>query len=647
MRHAASRLATFLLVPLAAGCGGAAATPDGTVPRAAANDNRTPAGTLRDGVLTLSLDVRPARWHPEGDDRPGEEVLAFAEPGRAPSIPGPLVRVPAGTRVVVRVRNTRPDSAIVVRGLHAGDPAASDSLVVAPNAVRETRFVARAPGSYFYWASTHGAALAGRPARESQLHGAIVVDGAGARTPTDRVFVLGAWNVPPDSSGPKPWVPRDMMVINGRSWPHTERFAFTVGDTVRWRWLNPTPDAHPMHLHGFYFTVASRGGWAADTVYAPAERRLAVTELMLPGGTMAMEWVPQAAGNWLFHCHFAFHVSHYLSFAKVPDLADPGAPHAVSHHADAMRGLVLGLTVRPRAGAAAAPGAVRRPPRRLRVVAREAAARHGAAPRYAYTLAARAAVPALSDPLVLRRGEPVRITVVNALRAPTAVHWHGIELQDSYVDGVPGWSGDPRRLAPAIAPRDSFVAAFTPTRSGTFIYHAHSHEGHQIASGLYGALLVLDPGVPHDTTTDRTFVIGGSGADLAQGRVNGALRPAPVPLVAGTTYRFRIVQINPDWRVLVSLESPASPRGALPWRAIAKDGADLPASQARVVRTPSEMGPGETADFAFTPAAPGLAHLVVATREGWTVRVPMPVRAADARSARHARHGGGRDLARY
>jgi FtsP/CotA-like multicopper oxidase with cupredoxin domain len=645
MRPPASRPAPFLAVLLAAGCGGATATRGDAVPRAVANDNRTPAGTLRDGVLTLSLEVRPTRWHPEADDGPGEEVLAFSESGRAPSIPGPLVRVPAGTRVVVRVRNARPDSAITVRGLRAGDPAAGDSLVVAPHAVREARFVARAPGSYFYWASTRGAALKGRPARESQLYGAIVVDTAGAPgVAGDRVFVLGAWNEPPDSSGPKPWVPRDMMVINGRSWPHTERFAFTVGDTVRWRWLNPTPDAHPMHLHGFYFTVASRGAWGADTVYAPAQRRLAVTELMLPGGTMAMEWVPQVAGNWLFHCHFAFHVSHYLSFAKIPDLADPGAPDAVAHHADAMRGLVLGLTVRPRAGApaAAAPDTVRHPPRRLRLTAREAPARYGAAAGYAYALDDRAPVPALSDPLVLRRGEPVRVTVVNALRAPTAVHWHGIELEDSYVDGVPGWSGAGARLAPAIAPRDSFVAAFTPTRSGTFIYHAHSHEGHQIASGLYGALLVLDPGVPHDTTTDRTFVIGGSGADLSAGRVNGALRPAPVPLVVGTTYRFRLVQINPDWRVHVALRPAQGDSAAtLPWRALAKDGADLPPAQAVVVRTPLEMGPGETADFAFTPGTPGLAHLVVATREGWTVRVPLRVRAAAAR------HGGEPRATRY
>jgi FtsP/CotA-like multicopper oxidase with cupredoxin domain len=77
------------------------------------------------------------------------------------------------------------------------------------------------------------------------------------------------------------------MVINGKSWPYTERLSYQVGDTVRWRWLNPSSQPHPMHLHGFYFTVASRGSWAADTVYARDDERLAVTEPLMPGGTLA------------------------------------------------------------------------------------------------------------------------------------------------------------------------------------------------------------------------------------------------------------------------------------------------------------------------------------------------------------------------
>jgi FtsP/CotA-like multicopper oxidase with cupredoxin domain len=49
--------------------------------------------------------------------------------------------------------------------------------------------------------------------------------------------------------------------------------------------------------------------------------------------------------------------------------------------------------------------------------------------------------PDLIGPLIiLTRGEPVEIEVVNRLKERTAIHGHGIELE-SYYDGVPGWSG--------------------------------------------------------------------------------------------------------------------------------------------------------------------------------------------------------------
>ena len=64
------------------------------LPVATANDNRTPAGVLRNGVLTISLDATLATWHPDGDSLPGLDIEAFAEVGRPPSAPGPLIRIP-------------------------------------------------------------------------------------------------------------------------------------------------------------------------------------------------------------------------------------------------------------------------------------------------------------------------------------------------------------------------------------------------------------------------------------------------------------------------------------------------------------------------------------------------------------------------
>src|SRR6185312_1021790 len=86
------------------------------IARTEVNDNRVAAGALRGGVLTLHLDARVGMWYPNGDREAGAAVPAFAEAGRSPQIPGPLVRVRAGTTVEVFVRNQLNDT-LVVRGL--------------------------------------------------------------------------------------------------------------------------------------------------------------------------------------------------------------------------------------------------------------------------------------------------------------------------------------------------------------------------------------------------------------------------------------------------------------------------------------------------------------------------------------------------
>src|SRR5688500_14907771 len=67
------------------------------VARAAAHQNRVAAGTRDGGVVTLALDVVESAWKPEGVDDPEVPILAFAERGRGPLVPGPLVRVTLGT----------------------------------------------------------------------------------------------------------------------------------------------------------------------------------------------------------------------------------------------------------------------------------------------------------------------------------------------------------------------------------------------------------------------------------------------------------------------------------------------------------------------------------------------------------------------
>ena len=110
---------------------------------------------------------------------------------------------------------------------------------------------------------------------------------------------------------------------------------------------------------------------------------------------------------------------------------------------------------------------------------------NGAAPRSA-------SIEIPGPPIVLTRGEPVQITVVNNLQDPTSIHWHGIEL-DSYYDGVPEWGGLDEKKTPPVEPGQTFVARMIPTRAGTFIYPTHWHDAVQLTGGVHGPLIVLPP----------------------------------------------------------------------------------------------------------------------------------------------------------
>lgn len=574
------------------------------MPEISTNDNRLPRGHLRDGVLTIELEAREGTWYPEERDGPGLHVQAFAEGGRCPEIPGPLIRVPEGTEISVDIRNTIPDATLVVHGLHTRPGSPDETVQLSPGERREVRFRAGNPGTYYYWATTTGKALANRYGVDSQLNGALIVDPQGERA-DDRIFVIGWWEDPAlRAMGGDPFRKgQNALVINGRAWPYTERLTYRVGDSVHWRWINAAQGNHPMHLHGAYYTVNSTGDGERDTQLSSEQRRRVVTELMRPGNTMSLSWTPQQPGNWLFHCHVLAHISPGLRLRS----ADKEPPFAQreSHHAmDGMAGLVLGINVLPSRTTSSASDSDL-PLRRLQLVAKPQPGRYGRDPGFAFALQEgtdqvrepSGRIP--GPPIVLTRGQPVEITVLNKLPEPTSVHWHAMELE-SYYDGIAGWSGTPGHIAPMIEPGASFVARFTPPRAGTFIYHTHLDDIRQLSSGLYGPLIVLEPGHSFDPETDRIMLISVKGpSDNTPILLNGDADPAPIVLKREVRYRFRFINITPhDPLLTVSLLAGTSP---VMWRAVAKDGDDLPISQATERPARQTVSVGETYDFAFQP----------------------------------------------
>jgi len=591
------------------------------VERVSPNDNRVAAGTLRGNVLTVQLEARRAEWHPAGDDAPGAELPVFAEVGKPAQIPGPLIRAAAGTRVAASVHNVLPNDTLLVHGLYTRAPGAQETppVQILPGETREFTFTLGAPGSYYYWATTTRRPLRYRMHEDAQLTGAIVIDSAGRAPARDRVFVITIWA---DTTGAA--VPRGrkrlVAAINGLTWPKTERLAYTVGDTVRWRVINGSIDIHPMHLHGFYYRIDGRGNEVVDSTFTGDDRTRAVTELLGFGETMRITWIPERDGNWAFHCHIPDHIE-----ARGP-LGELLSRHGHTGHdaISGMSGLMMAIRVAPRPGQAStadrAPTARRRfrlvvdpPPNDTSVGALRFALGEGDQPPSLDS------VGHLGPTIIVGLGEPVSVNVVNRSTHATTVHWHGIELE-SYFDGIGGLSGTMQKLAPVIAPNDSFEARFTPPRAGTFIYHSHVDEERQQAAGLIGAIVVVPPGARYDPKTDLTIVFSTPGDSMQELRavlINGRIDPPPVELHVGTTYRLRLVNITttrPGLKVSLRRDTVA-----VAWRQIARDGADLPASR-RVERLGIvPLTTGQTMDFELTPRALGDLTLNTVANAGFSL----------------------------
>lgn len=598
------RLVLFVLTLLAtSGACLAQFSPD--VPRAITHDNLQPAGEFANGVQTLRLEIREASWHPDSDTGPTLPILAFGEEGKSPSVPGPLIRVPQETRVHVSVKNSTLFPAFV-HGLHQRPGESSDTLKVPPNETRDVTFLAGDPGTYYYWAATgYDVPIDARLTWDTELSGGFVVDPPGRR-PDDRIMVIGLWYtwlVPFDYTRGFHQIP----TMNGKSWPHTTRLSYKMGEPIHWRIINASISMHPMHLHGAHFQVDSEGDAERDTIFPSAQQRMVVTENMAEGRTMAITWTPTHPGNWIFHCHLVQHFESDLSnqTAKVTGAQAEG----MDHHDTGMAGLVIGVEIKPaRALPQPAPSTIA--PRKLTMVVSQGPKQPNQRQpilieiKDAHTVARTMPGSELGPTLVLHRGEYTEITVTNQLASPTAIHWHGIELE-SYYDGVVGFGGDTSHVTPPIAPGESFVARMTPPRAGTYIYHTHWHDVDQLTHGLYGPLIVLEPGENYDPEHDRVFVASRAGPDLLWDPllVNGMEHPSFRELRAGSRYRFRFINITPsDDAVNFSLAEAGKP---VSWTPAAKDGADLSQYFRKSCEAKLQFGAGETYDFEFQPQVSG------------------------------------------
>ena len=102
--------------------------------------------------------------------------------------------------------------------------------------------------------------------------------------------------------------------INGRLWPEATKDGTQsgAGATVAplgvlernrsyiFEFTNNTPFSHPIHLHGFAFTVLSASQFARPV-------HVADTVLLLPQERVEFAFVADNPGNWMLHCHVIEH----------------------------------------------------------------------------------------------------------------------------------------------------------------------------------------------------------------------------------------------------------------------------------------------------------------------------------------------------
>jgi FtsP/CotA-like multicopper oxidase with cupredoxin domain len=135
----------------------------------------------------------------------------------------------------------------------------------------------------------------------------------------------------------------------------------------------------------------------------------------------------------------------------------------------------------------------------------------------------------------VNQGDKVRAVFTNNLNETTGVHFHGVEFDDFFQDGVPFVTQKP------FGPGEEYTYEFTAVNPGSLMYHSHHNATDQVGRGLLGAFIV-DPPQPQ-AEYDREY-IWISNDTLGGFTINGHGFPATVPVLAAQGEKVLIRFMN-------------------------------------------------------------------------------------------------------
>jgi FtsP/CotA-like multicopper oxidase with cupredoxin domain len=107
----------------------------------------------------------------------------------------------------------------------------------------------------------------------------------------------------------------EYVLESNTSYPRSENLIFVDDADVWTYWViqNQTPFPHPMHLHGHDFLVLGSGAstfTTADSAGLNYDNPTRRDVTMIAGNSwLVLAFVSDNPGNWLMHCHIAWHVS--------------------------------------------------------------------------------------------------------------------------------------------------------------------------------------------------------------------------------------------------------------------------------------------------------------------------------------------------
>ena len=138
----------------------------------------------------------------------------------------------------------------------------------------------------------------------------------------------------------------------------------------------------------------------------------------------------------------------------------------------------------------------------------------------------------------------IRVRFTNHLDMPTAVHWHGLRL-DNRSDGVPGVTQDP------IAPGATFDYTLTFPDAGIYWYHPHVREDIQQDLGLSGNILVSPTARDYYGPANREEVVILDDLLMDDAGVLPYGRQAPTHALSGRTGNVFLANGEPGYRLAV------------------------------------------------------------------------------------------------